>query len=93
MSKAPSYLRSLRFRLLYARTNAQSRALKGLPTTNEPNPEPPTWLTVHEFSAEPSAETKAAVTGDQSGVLKRAKQKEVDIYKLAKVHGNGTFFE
>lgn len=93
ISKAPGYLRSLRFRLLYARTNAQSRALKGLQTTNEPNPEPPTWLAVHEFSSEPSTEIKRSVEQDQNDVLKRAKQREIDIYRLAKVHGNGKFFE
>ncbi|CAO2652688.1 Nn.00g020990.m01.CDS01 [Neocucurbitaria sp. VM-36] len=93
ISKAPGYLRSLCFKLVYARTNAHSRALKGLQTTNEPNPEPPTWLALHEFSSKPSIELKCSVEEDQNDVLKRAKQKEIDIYRLAKVHGNGKFFE
>lgn len=52
LSKATGYLRSTRFKLAFARTNAQSRALKGLPTTDEPPPTPPAWLTIHEFEVE-----------------------------------------
>ncbi|KAF2650892.1 hypothetical protein K491DRAFT_696915 [Lophiostoma macrostomum CBS 122681] len=93
VSKAPNYVRSLRFKLLYARTNAQSRALKGLPTTDEPAPEPPTWQAVHEFSAEPAQAIREKVKNDSSEVLTKAKQNELHVYKLAKVHGGGKFFE
>ena len=93
VSKAPNYLRSLKFHLLYARTNAQSRKLKGLPTTDEPAPEPPTWQAVHEFSAEPSSAIREKVKNDLSEVLTKAKQNELNVYKLAKVHGGGKFFE
>ncbi|KAF2827925.1 hypothetical protein CC86DRAFT_320360 [Ophiobolus disseminans] len=93
LSKASHYIRSLRFKLVYARTNAQSRALKGLATTDEPNPEPPTWRAIHEFSAEPSTKTANLVNESQSEILRQAKQTEFGVYKLAKFHGNGKFFE
>ncbi|KAF2011497.1 hypothetical protein BU24DRAFT_323263, partial [Aaosphaeria arxii CBS 175.79] len=86
VSKTPNYVRTLRLKLLYARTNAQSRALKGLPTTDEPAPEPPTWQVVHEFSAEPSAEAKRSIQDDRSPILKTAKQIELHVYKLTKAH-------
>lgn len=92
-SQAADYLRTTRFRLLYARTNAQSRALKGLPTTDEPAPEPPTWQAVHEFSDEPATDLKDKLKGTDSQVLKNAKQIELNVYRLAKVHGGGKFFE
>ncbi|KAF2743522.1 hypothetical protein M011DRAFT_451025 [Sporormia fimetaria CBS 119925] len=93
VSKSPNYLRSLRFKLLYTRTNAQSRALKGLDTTDEPNPEPPTWQVVHEFTRKPDDETRKVLLGTQDSFLQRAKQNEVRVYQLAKVHGGGRFFE
>lgn len=92
VARATGYIRTVRVKLLYARTNAQSRALKGLPTTDEPAPEPPTWRAIHEFSTEPSAEVRRSVKNDQNQVLKSAKQNEVDAYKFAKVHGKGEFF-
>jgi len=67
--------------------------LKGLPTTNEPAPEPPTWQAVHEFSAEPAAEVKRKISGHSSSVLEGAKQNELHIYKLAKTLGGKKFFE
>ncbi|KAF2111435.1 hypothetical protein BDV96DRAFT_649995 [Lophiotrema nucula] len=93
LSETPGYLRTLRFRLLYARTNAQSRKLKGLPTTDEPAPEPPTWQAVHEFSTEPDSRVRISASSVPSEVLKQAKQNELHVYKLAKVHGKGKFFE
>jgi hypothetical protein len=45
-------LRTTRFKLIYARGNAQSRALKGLSSTNEPAPSPPIWLSLHEFAVD-----------------------------------------
>jgi hypothetical protein len=93
VSKAPNYVRTIRFKLQYARTNAQSRKLKGLPTTDEPAPEPPTWQAVYEFSAEPAAAIKEKVKGDSHEVLQAAKQNELNVYKLAKIHGGGKFFE
>ncbi|ETS88023.1 hypothetical protein PFICI_01851 [Pestalotiopsis fici W106-1] len=53
LSKATGYLRSTRFKLAFARTNAQSRALKGLTSAaEEAPPQPPVWLTLHEFEVD-----------------------------------------
>jgi hypothetical protein len=94
VSKLDHYQRSLRFRLLLARTNAQSRILKGLAAaTDEPAPEPPTWLQIHEFSAEPQSDVRAAIEGDAHEVLKTAKQKETHGYRLQRAHGQKKFFE
>ena len=79
--------------MLYARTNAQSRKLKGLPTTDEPAPEPPTWQAVHEFSTEPDSRVRISAKSVSSEVLRKAKQDELHAYRLAKVHGKGNFFE
>lgn len=97
LSQQDGYIRTLRFKLLFARTNAQSRALKGLPTTDEPYPEPSAWLAVHEFSEEPSA---SVVVGLSQGLSEaKAKydwgptQNEVHLWSLQKVHGEGKLFE
>ncbi|KAJ4355582.1 uncharacterized protein N0V89_003602 [Didymosphaeria variabile] len=94
VSKLDHYQRSLRFRLLYARTNAQSRILKGLaPATDEPLPEPPTWLQFHEFSAEPQSDVRSTIRDDAHEVLKNAKQSETHGYRLQRAHGKKKFFE
>ncbi|KAK7192356.1 hypothetical protein DPSP01_004943 [Paraphaeosphaeria sporulosa] len=94
VSKLDHYQRSLRFKLLLARTNAQSRILKGLAAaTDEPAPEPPTWLQIHEFSAEPQSDVRATIEGDAHEVLKKAKQKEAHGYRLERAHGQKKFFE
>ncbi|KAF2468930.1 uncharacterized protein BDR25DRAFT_335268 [Lindgomyces ingoldianus] len=93
ISKASNYLRTTRYRLVYARTNAQSRKLKGLPTTDEPAPEPPTWQAVHEFSAEPASDVRDRVKANPSEVLKKARQNELHVYKLEIAHGDKKFFE
>ncbi|KAH7355795.1 hypothetical protein BKA66DRAFT_474924 [Pyrenochaeta sp. MPI-SDFR-AT-0127] len=97
VSREKGYIRTLRFRLLYARTNAQSRALKGLPTTEEPYPEPSTWLAVHEFSETPGSVVVASLEQDLSETAKKhgwgKTQSEVHVWSLEKVHGEGKFFE
>lgn len=94
VSKLDTYQRSLRFRLLYARTNAQSRILKGLaPATDEPAPEPPTWLQIHEFEVEPRDDgARRVISEDGHGVLRDARQKEVHGYRLQRAHGRREFF-
>ncbi|CRK13335.1 hypothetical protein BN1723_009977 [Verticillium longisporum] len=52
MSQWGGFLRTTRFELAYARSNAQSRALKGLAAENEEAPRPPTYLALHEFSGD-----------------------------------------
>ncbi|KAF2836236.1 hypothetical protein M501DRAFT_940071 [Patellaria atrata CBS 101060] len=95
ISKLQGYIRTTRFKLLYARTNAQSRALKGLPTTDEPNPEPPTHLSLHEFERDPSRDelTRALESGNGKKIFSEAKEVETHIYKIAKAHGAKKFFE
>jgi hypothetical protein len=88
-----NYQRTLRFQLLYARSNAQSRKLKGLPTIDEPCPELATWMAVHLFSTEPSSDATSALKGDVRGVLEKAKQNQVNAYRLAKAQGEGKMFE
>ncbi|KAF1837755.1 hypothetical protein BDW02DRAFT_96481 [Decorospora gaudefroyi] len=83
------YIRSLRFKLLFARTNAQSRAFKGLPpATNaveeDATKEPSTWLAVHEFAEMPA---KDVVDGGCEW------EKEVLVWRLDAVHGEGKFFD
>jgi hypothetical protein len=101
LSQIPHYIRTLQFKLVYARTNAQSRALKGLATTDEPCPEPSTWLAIHEFAALPrdtildslhiSAEKILNGTGDV-GVWERTVS-EMHVWRLESVHGKGKFFD
>ncbi|KAF9736474.1 putative alpha/beta hydrolase [Paraphaeosphaeria minitans] len=94
VSKLDHYQRSLRFKLLLARTNAQSRIMKGLAAaTDDPAPEPPTWLQIHEFSAEPQSDVRATIEGDGHEVLKKARQKEAHGYRLERAHGQKKFFE
>ncbi|KAF2419711.1 hypothetical protein EJ08DRAFT_690515 [Tothia fuscella] len=95
ISKLPGYHRSTYYKLLYARTNAQSRALKGLPTTEEAPPEPPTLQAIHEFDRvvqldelKQMQETPAA-----KKILANAKQVEMVVYRWAKSHGDKKFFD
>lgn len=95
MSIIPGFQRTTRYKLLYARTNAQSRALKGLPTTDQAPPEPPTWAAVHEFDREVDASSIEAVKSAEQAVeiLAVAKQVEFVTYRLAKAHGGKRFFD
>lgn len=50
-AKLPGYLRTTRFKLLYARSNAESRAFKGESAVagEKPVDKPPKWLAIHEY--------------------------------------------
>jgi hypothetical protein len=95
ISKIPGYQRTTYYKLLYARTNAQSRALKGLPTTDEAPPEPPTLQAIHEFdrlvNIEELKEMKETVEAKK--ILDSAKQVEVVVYSWVKSHGDKKFFD
>ncbi|KAE9968170.1 hypothetical protein BLS_005988 [Venturia inaequalis] len=95
VSKIPGFKRTTRYKLLYARTNAQSRALGNLPTTDEAPPEPPSWAAVHEFDREVDASSIEAVksAGQALAILGSAKQVEFVTYRLAKAHGGKGFFD
>ncbi|CAE7023775.1 hypothetical protein PTTW11_03650 [Pyrenophora teres f. teres] len=84
LSQSPHFIRTLRYKLLYARTNAQSRALKGLPTTDEPHPEPSTWLAIHEFSAFPDRIREEIST--EAGAEWGRTESEVHVWKLDRMH-------
>lgn len=81
---------------MYARSNAQSRALKGLPaTSDEPPPDPPTWLAMHEFesdSVDVQAIKKLTDTEWTARIHKNVKVAEHPVYRVAKVHGKGEWF-
>ncbi|KAH8598240.1 hypothetical protein B0O99DRAFT_616233 [Bisporella sp. PMI_857] len=51
LATVPSYLRTTRYKLLYYRTNTQSRTLKGLPAraADLAVKEPPKFFAIHEF--------------------------------------------
>jgi hypothetical protein len=67
--------------------------LKGLPTTDEPAPEPPTWQAIHEFSQVVDSSAIDAIKKADSAVLSNAKQVELAIYELRKAHGAKKFFD
>jgi hypothetical protein len=85
------YVRTLLFGLQYARTNAQSRKLKGLPTADEPSPEPSTHLAMYEFSERPD---RKIVDFVRQGVGELGDVKgEVYVWTLQRSHGDGNFFD
>ena len=87
----------MRFKLLYARTNAQSRALKGLPTTDEPHPEPSTWLAMHEFVEFPGEELIKTLNGSAKKAAEEEKwgatEIEILVWRLDRAHGDEKFFD
>ncbi|EUC46280.1 hypothetical protein COCMIDRAFT_93314 [Bipolaris oryzae ATCC 44560] len=101
ISKTPHYIRTLQFKLLYARTNAQSRALKGLPTIDEPHPEPSTWLAIHEFADLPEDTVLESVRNDVEKILDGSgntqgwgkTDSEVHVWKIDSVQGEGKLFD
>lgn len=88
----PGYSRTSTFDLRYARTNAESRKLKGLPPSDEPSAEPSTWLAMHEFDERPGEEVVESV---RRGVkeLEGEVVGEVLVWELQRTHGEGKFFE
>lgn len=87
------HIRSSLYHLQYARTNAQSRALKGLPTTDAPAPEPPTWQAMHEFEDDVGMPSELEKTTHAQKVLQGSKQVERVVYRLARGLGSKWFFD
>jgi hypothetical protein len=87
ITQCPDYMRTLVFTLQFARTNAESRRLKGLPAMDDASLEPSSWLAMHEFENEPDdkvlmrVEQALKTLGDVEG--------EVCVWRLARVHGKG----
>lgn len=92
-SKLDGHIRSTLYHLQYARTNAQSRALKGLPTTDAPAPEPPTWLAMHELEEASRVPPELEKTPGAEKVLGNAKEVERAAYRLARGLGSRWFFD
>ncbi|KAF9877117.1 putative alpha/beta hydrolase [Colletotrichum karsti] len=94
------HLRTTMYKLVYARSNAQSRALKGLSTTNETSERPPLWLVVHEFeSADVNPEWLERLTSYVYGPLAydlgikvRPSAQKHGVFRLVKTRGQGDFF-
>ncbi|KAF2026877.1 hypothetical protein EK21DRAFT_102945 [Setomelanomma holmii] len=91
ISRNPGYVRTLTFSLQYARTSAQSRALKGLPTTDEPAPEPSTLLAIHELDGKPEEDVVQRVKEISASAEKEvgALEAEVFVWGLERMHGKG----
>lgn len=97
MAKVPGFLRTTRFELLYYRTNAQSRALKGLPA-READLEiavPPKFIAIHEFSTDvldQQALAKTAESERSKRMLSDCKKVETNAWNLKGSFGTGDFF-
>ncbi len=89
-------MRTTRFKLVFSRSNAQSRALKGLPvTSNEPQPDPPKWLALHEFEIDDIDLAALKAHTDTEWTKKihdNTKTVLHPVYAIAKTHGKGEFF-
>jgi len=97
ISKVPGYLRTTRYKLLYYRTNAQSRQLKGLPPREGDHAiqEPPSWLAIHEFSREDLDFPKLMATAEteiSKEILGTATKTETPVYRFTQSYGDGKFF-
>lgn len=95
MSKVKGYLRTTIYQLTFARSNAQSRVLKGLATEEEKKaklPEPPTWLALHEFEGQELDQASLQGTEEtewSQRILKSAKKVDTSIYGLAHINPIG----
>ena len=50
-------------------------------------------MAIHEFSTEPSSDPRSTLKSESHEVLKKAKQNQINAYKLAKAQGDEKFFE
>lgn len=95
VSEASGYSRTLTFELQFARSNAQSRALKGLPAGNDKGQELSTWLAVYEFETKPSEELVRALKGEVRKLEKKVGNADGEVYawELQRVHGEKKMFD
>jgi len=98
VSKVPGFIRTTRFNLLYYRTNAQSRALKGLPArdTDLAMKEPPPYLAIHEFetdSVDMKAVMKTTDTEWAKKIMGRCKTVDSGFWSLKGSFGDKKFFQ
>lgn len=69
--------------------------MKGLPTTDEPPPEPPVWISLHEFSTETVDMVKLReLTGSEwtKKIHAGTKKSQFNTYKVAKEFGEKDWF-
>lgn len=91
VGKIAHYTRTTRYKLQYARSNAQSRQLKGLGSSEEQPPEPPTYMAIVEFDNE---SIDISNIHEVVKTLKSpAKEVEIETWNLAKAHGDWSFFD
>ncbi|KAM0328744.1 hypothetical protein ACHAQA_005157 [Verticillium albo-atrum] len=94
MAQVEGFLRTTRFKLAYARSNAQSRALKGLATAEEEAPRPPTWLALHEYSGDLDMQKMMELTDSEWArkVISKLKVAQMPVYGIVKAHGQKDWF-
>ena len=74
--------------------------MKGLPTMDEPHPDPPTWLAIHEFaqlSKNTVPESLCTIADEGLSPTEEARdwgrtESEVHAWRLSRAHGNREFF-
>lgn len=75
--------------------------MKGLPTTDEPQPDPPTWLAIFEFADLPTEKVSENLVTIAEKELSRTEkaedwgrtESEVHVWRLFRAHGNGKLFD
>ncbi|RDW68493.1 dimeric alpha+beta barrel [Coleophoma crateriformis] len=97
LSHVPGYVRTTRYKLLYYRTNAQSRELKGLPPRDADiaTEAPPTWLAIHEFDSVGVDQKKIMALADtewSKKILANVRQMLTPCYTFVKGFGDSKFF-
>ncbi|KAH7152620.1 hypothetical protein EDB81DRAFT_431515 [Dactylonectria macrodidyma] len=95
MAQANGYLRTTGFRLGSARSTAQLRALKGLDAaTDDPAPQPATWISLHEFDCDASQldAVKLGNLASRPWEDKTFDVYDVHVYALAQEAGEKNWF-
>ncbi|KAM0276540.1 hypothetical protein ACHAQH_006641 [Verticillium albo-atrum] len=94
MAQVDGFLRATRFKLAFARSNAQSRALKGLAAEGEEAPRPPTWLALHEYSGDLDMQNMLEMTDSEWArkVISGLKVAKMPVYGIVVAHGKKDWF-
>ena len=96
VAKVAGFIRCTRYKLVYYRTNAQSRELKGLPARAEDKviKAPPTYINLFEFDiVDPDmAALKATGTTDWARKIMNDCDRETGIYVTQRLFGDEEFF-
>jgi hypothetical protein len=97
LAECPGYLRTTRYELLFSRSNAESRILKGLPPRPEDKdvPKPPKYLAIHEFDTETpdfGPVMKTAETEWSKRMMFSVERIEKPVLRIMASYGSGEFF-